>query len=92
MLALHAGKAFSAGGDLNFLYRESRRSREENVSTMRSFYRQFLSMRSVPVPIVAAINGAAIGAGLCLAVGGCDIRIAHEEARTPTTDSSDIDP
>ena len=38
-------------------------------------------MREVPVPVIAAINGPAIGAGLCLAVGGADIRVAGDGAK-----------
>jgi enoyl-CoA hydratase len=46
---------------------------------MRRFYERFLSVRKIPVPVVAAINGPAIGAGLCLALL-CDYRVAAEAA------------
>ena len=42
-------------------------------------------MRQVPVPVIAAINGPAIGAGLCLAVGGADIRVASTGAKLGVT-------
>ncbi len=37
------------------------------------------SMRRMPQPLICAVNGAAIGGGMCLALGG-DIRIAAESA------------
>jgi len=37
------------------------------------------AMRHMPQPVIGAINGAAIGGGMCLSLG-CDIRIAGESA------------
>ena len=37
------------------------------------------SMRAIPQPIIAAINGPAYGGGMCLTLG-CDIRLAAESA------------
>ena len=37
------------------------------------------AMREIPQPLIAAINGAAYGGGMCLSLG-CDIRIAAESA------------
>ena len=61
-----AGRAFSAGGDLDWLMQRHRDTPENNISVMTKFYKRFLVMRQIPVPVIAAINGPAIGAGLCL--------------------------
>lgn len=70
-----AGRAFSAGGDLGMLERKQKLSPEENRSRMISFYESFLGIRALNVPLIAAINGSAIGAGLCVA-SACDMRVA----------------
>ena len=80
-----AGKAFSAGGDLDWLLARHRDTPENNIKVMQEFYKRFLVMRQLPVPIIAAINGPAIGAGLCLAVGGADVRIAGNKAKLGVT-------
>ena len=51
---------------------------------MRNFYQRFLCVRDLPFPVIAAINGHAIGAGLCFALA-CDIRIAAPQAKLGLT-------
>jgi len=79
-----AGKAFSAGGDLEFLLERHADTPLRNTTMMREFYQRFLDVRKIPVPVISAINGAAVGAGLCLALA-TDIRIASKTAKLGLT-------
>jgi len=79
-----AGKAFSAGGDLQFLRDRHADTPSRNAPIMRAFYERFLCVRSLPVPVLAAINGPAVGAGLCFALA-CDMRIAAPKAKMGLT-------
>ena len=83
-----AGKAFSAGGNLDRLEEEAQAAKGEKtgqgIGGGRSFYSLFLSIRDLNVPTIAAINGHAIGAGLCFSLG-CDMRVVHERAKLGMT-------
>ncbi len=75
-----AGRAFSAGGNLNMIGEKRHKSLEVNKKEMIEFYGSFLAIRKVPVPTIAFLNGHAIGAGFCVALA-CDLRIASEQAK-----------
>lgn len=57
------------------LRQKATRSVEQNEEDMMWFYRSFLGLRDLHVPLVCAIQGHAVGAGFCFACA-CDIRLA----------------
>jgi len=78
-----AGPVFSTGGDIKTMERQSGPSIP--VADIRQQYRAGiqrlpLALFNLEVPVIAAVNGPAMGAGLDLACM-CDFRIASEQAR-----------
>jgi enoyl-CoA hydratase/carnithine racemase len=78
-----AGSAFSSGGDVRNMLRQA--NGEVTGMEIRHEYRTGiqripLALFNLEVPVIAAVNGAAIGAGLDLACM-CDVRIASEKAK-----------
>jgi enoyl-CoA hydratase/carnithine racemase len=75
-----AGRAFSAGGDLQMLKRKTTIDPASNREGMLKFYDSFLGVLRLDVPIIAAINGHAVGAGLCVACA-CDVRVGAQSSK-----------
>jgi len=79
-----AGKSFCAGGNVKDM-RDKTDMFSGNTSTIEHGYKQGiqripLAFARLDVPIIAAINGAAVGAGFDMTMM-CDIRIGSESAR-----------
>ncbi|KID31541.1 enoyl-CoA hydratase/carnithine racemase [Prauserella sp. Am3] len=80
-----AGTAFCAGADLPALFGDaSDRAVGELRRHLHRVYDSFLRLRSLSIPTIAAVQGAAVGAGLNLAMA-CDVRIAGPQASFAAT-------
>jgi methylglutaconyl-CoA hydratase len=75
-----AGKDFCSGADLESLKKISESSYDENLDDARSLAELFALIRSVKIPIIAAVHGRALAGGCGLATA-CDLVIATESAR-----------
>ncbi len=77
-----AGRGFCSGGDVKSMSDRDQAGQgtttSEHLAPVRD--RCILAMRDCPKPVIAAINGAAAGAGMNLALA-CDLRIASSTAK-----------
>jgi enoyl-CoA hydratase len=71
-----APPAFCAGANLGNL-------QTTDGGGLRNIYEGFLRVARSPLPTLAAVNGAAVGAGMNMALG-CDVRIAARRAKFDT--------
>src|SRR5205085_11740456 len=75
--------AFCSGADVSSLGALAQSADDRERRSVTSIYEGFLRVLRSPLPTVAAVNGAAVGAGVNLALA-CDVRLAGESARFDT--------
>jgi methylglutaconyl-CoA hydratase len=73
------GKSFSAGADLHSMKRAGEMTHLENIEDAKRFSSMLKSLRDLPMPTIALVNGAAMGGGVGL-VAACDIAVAAHGA------------
>src|SRR5919109_4633606 len=77
------GRAFSSGGDVTWFKRGLEESGADLPAEVRRgadvLHQAIVDFRRIPYPVIAAVNGAAAGAGFSLALM-CDTRIASTDA------------
>jgi 2-(1,2-epoxy-1,2-dihydrophenyl)acetyl-CoA isomerase len=75
-----AGGCFSAGGDLKTMPERLALPPAERRARLLEDMQLIRALRELPKPVIAAIDGPCVGAGLSLALA-CDLRIATRRAR-----------
>lgn len=75
-----AGGHFCAGGNLQGLLARREAGREAQARMLELLHRWIEALRSCPKPVIAAVEGAAAGAGFSIALA-CDLIVASEDAR-----------
>lgn len=74
------GSFFCAGGDLNVLIERRRITEPERRVKVDELHDLLRGIRACPVPVIAAVEGGAAGAGLSLALA-CDLIVAAKDAK-----------
>lgn len=73
------GRLFSAGGNLQRLQANRQQPPEVQAQSIEGLHGWIESVRTFPKPVIAAVEGAAAGAGFSLALA-CDLIVAAEDA------------
>ncbi|NUN49145.1 MAG: enoyl-CoA hydratase/isomerase family protein [Candidatus Brocadiae bacterium] len=74
-----AGKSFCAGGDLNWMQKSVSFTKKKNLEDARRLSTMLHTVNRCPKPVVARVNGNALGGG-CGLIAVCDIAVASEDA------------
>lgn len=80
-----AGRSFCAGADLNWMKKMKDYSSDENYQDSVKLANLFEVINSCPVPVIAKVNGAALGGGTGL-IAVCDYAIACQSAKLGFTE------
>jgi 2-(1,2-epoxy-1,2-dihydrophenyl)acetyl-CoA isomerase len=83
LIVTGAGVAFCAGGDVTW-FRKGIEDPDHDISAdvrrgAEALHQSMIDLRRIEVPVIAAVNGPAAGAGFSLALA-CDLRIAADTA------------
>lgn len=73
------GKAFCAGGDLNWMRRAADYSESENIADAQNLGDMLYALHTLPKPTIAMVHGAVYGGGVGV-VCACDIALGLEDA------------
>lgn len=74
------GPFFCAGGDLNVLITRQQMAEDDRRAQIDKLHDRVRAIRACPVPVIAAVEGGAAGAGLSIALA-CDLIVAAEDAK-----------
>ena len=85
VLLCGAGKSFSAGADAEWMRQAGKNNEAENHADALRLAQMLQQLNTLPQPVVALVQGAAVGGGMGL-VCACDIALAAEKAFFATSE------